>query len=196
MPQLPNHSLLSDITLFSKTVVGRSYYNIVGRSRHARAQKLSDFVIVATPDLLPLAENAIYLPNPIDTDHFKRCLDMESSKDAPSKKILMISNDAIDTELVLAYCRNRGLDNSIEVYDRIKNPISYANMPNFLRKYSTYLDVRFINGKLISGISKTALESLACGLSIIDYDLKQRMGFPPEHDPRNVVCSLFNIYCN
>jgi glycosyltransferase involved in cell wall biosynthesis len=195
MPQLPHTSLRSDIKIFVKNLVGRTYYRITRRRRHSRAQKLADSVIVATPDLLQLAENATYLPNPIDTDHFKPYVTSEYGNEPSSGKILMINNEAIDAELVLEYCRAHGIRDNIEVYDRIKNPVTYSNMPNFLRNYNTYLDVRFINGKLVLGMSKTALESLACGLTVIDYHLDHKEGLPVEHDPRNVTSSLMSIYC-
>ena len=36
-----------------------------------KAQTTADAVLVSTQDLLSLAEGATYLPNPIDTEHYK-----------------------------------------------------------------------------------------------------------------------------
>ncbi len=36
-----------------------------------KARRLADTILVATPDLQQFVRKAIYLPNPIDTDHFK-----------------------------------------------------------------------------------------------------------------------------
>jgi hypothetical protein len=192
--ELPHRSLPSDLIIFAKRLVRRPYYKIMRRRIHARAQKLADAVIVATPDLLQFAENAIHLPNPIDTDHFKPLNNMKCNNYQQQVKILTINNEAIDMELVLSYCRKNGLNSSVEVYDRMNNPIMYSDMPNFLRNYDIYLDARFINRQLIEGMSKTALESLACGLSVIDHQLNRQKGLPPEHDPIYIVSRLSNIY--
>ena len=38
------------------------------------------------------------------------------------------------------------------------------------------------------------MEALACGLTIIDYKLNYEQGLPSEHDPKNVVSHLVDIY--
>jgi hypothetical protein len=99
------------------------------------------------------------------------------------KKALTINNEAVDRHLILDYCEKNNVLLDVEVYDRIRNPIKYLDMPNFLRKYDTYLDVKIINGRIVRGMSKTTLESLACGLRVINYGLSYLHGPPPEHSP-------------
>jgi hypothetical protein len=82
----------------------------------------------------------------------------------------------------------------IDVYSRIKDPIDYADMPAFLKKYGIYLDVRYVDGNILENLSKTALEALACGLDVLDYKLNRLHGLPGEFDPMNVTSSLRAIY--
>jgi hypothetical protein len=49
---------------------------------HIKAQRLADRVIVSTPDLIQLVKGSIFLPNPIDTNHFNKKLIKERSSDA------------------------------------------------------------------------------------------------------------------
>jgi hypothetical protein len=67
-------------------------------------------------------------------------------------------------------------------------------MPDLLKKYNTYIDIKFVNGKLLESSSKTALESLACGLKVLNYKLEYIDKLPQMHNPVNVVNQLENIY--
>jgi hypothetical protein len=67
-------------------------------------------------------------------------------------------------------------------------------MPYLLKQYNTFVDLRFVKGELLQNLSKTALESLACGLQVLNYQLKYLKQLSPEHEPVNVVKKLFNIY--
>jgi hypothetical protein len=67
-------------------------------------------------------------------------------------------------------------------------------MPSFLKKYGTYIDIRYVDGILLKNLSKTALEALACGLDVIDYRIKRIRGLPTEYEPVNVVSRLDSIY--
>ena len=70
--KLPHRYLkLSDLAVRGIFTYRRVRDAILIKKRiHSKAQLLADAVIVSTPDLLPLVSNAIFLPNPIDTDHF------------------------------------------------------------------------------------------------------------------------------
>lgn len=162
------------------------YFN----SLHVTAQKLSDVVIVSTPDLLPIVNNSVYLPNPIDSDHFSKSGDIANNK----KEALIINNEATNIQNSLKYCKQNNINLKIEIYDRINKPLMYAEMPNFLKKYKIYVDIKFNGDQLISAMSKTGLESLACGLTVLDYNLKYRTEFPVIHEPNYVVDNLLQIY--
>jgi hypothetical protein len=170
--------------------------NIVRKIRkrrlHIKAQRLANRVIVSTPDLLQLVKGSIFLPNPIDTDHFNNKLVKESSVDV--YKGLLVNSEVTDIKLAMNYCKRKKINLNIDIYDRTKNPICYKDIPNFLKKYDVYVDLRFVNQKLLKNLSKTALEALACGLRVLNYNLEYVEGLPSEHCPTNVIKTLSSIY--
>jgi hypothetical protein len=162
---------------------------ILRKRRHLKAQRLADAIIVSTPDLVQWVTNCTYLPNPVDVDHFKPDRIYEKKKNA-----ITFKTEVTDIGWALDYCRDNNINLDIEVYDRAHSPIMYANVPNFLRQYTVYVDIRYINETLLQALSKTALEALACGLKVLNYRLEYRQGLPVEHDPKNVISRLSNIY--
>ena len=70
----------------------------------------------------------------------------------------------------------------------------YAEIPNFLKKYDIYVDIKIVNDKIIESLSKTGLESLSCGLKVLNYKLEYLNKLPEMHNPVNVVNQLENIY--
>jgi glycosyltransferase involved in cell wall biosynthesis len=191
--KLPHRSKLSDLAVRGIFTYRRVRDAILIKKRiHSKAQHLADAVIVSTPDLLPLVSKGIHIPNPIDTDHFSP--DNISSLKLERMQALTIDTEATDMQLAISYCRKHDIKQDIDVYNRIRNPIMYGDMPAFLKKYGVYIDVRFVDGKILENSSKTALEALACGLDVIDYKLNRRHGLPVEYDPMNVTSRLETIY--
>lgn len=164
------------------------------RRLHIKAQRLADRVIVSTPDLIQLVKGSIFLPNPIDTDHFNKKLIKERSADVYEG--ILINSEVTNIELAMNYCKHKKINVNINIYDRTKNPICYKDIPNFLKKYDVYIDLRFVNRKLLKNLSKTALEALACGLRVLNYNLEYVDNLPSEHCPTNVVTILSSIYSN
>ncbi len=187
--RLPHRSRLSDIAVRGIFTYRKIKAAALFKKRiHSKAQMLADAVVVSTPDLLSRVQNAVYVPNPIDTGHFapNGIVKMDTA--------LTIDTEAIDINLTLNHCKKNGLDFDIDVYNRIQNPIMYSDMPSFLKKYGTYIDIRYVDGILLENLSKTALEALACGLDVIDYRIKRLRGLPTENEPVNVVNKLDSIY--
>lgn len=164
------------------------------RRLHIKAQRLADRVIVSTPDLIQLVKGSIFLPNPIDTDHFNKKLIKERSADVYEG--ILINSEVTNIELAMNYCKHKKINVNINIYDRTKNPICYKDIPNLLKKYDVYIDLRFVNRKLLKNLSKTALEALACGLRVLNYNLEYVDNLPSEHCPTNVVTILSSIYSN
>jgi hypothetical protein len=191
--KLPHRSKLSDLAVRGIFTYRRVRDSILIKKRiHSKAQRLADAVIVSTPDLLPLVSNAILLPTPIDTDHFTP--DKISSPKVETPQALTMNTEAIDVQMTLSFCKKNNVNLDIEVYNRIRDPIMYGDMPAFLKKYEVYVDVRFVDGKILENVSKTALEALACGLDVLDYKLDRRHGLPEEYNPMNVTSRLETIY--
>jgi hypothetical protein len=172
--------------------------NIVGKIRkrrlHIKAQRLADRVIVSTPDLIRLVKGSIFLPNPIDTDHFNKKMIKERSVDVYEG--VLVNSEVTNVELAMNYCKHKKINLNVNIYDRTKNPIYYKDVPNFLKKYDVYIDLRFVDRKLLKNLSKTALEALACGLRVLNYNLEFVDNLPSEHCPTNVITILSSIYSN
>ncbi len=185
------HSRLASILPSSKSIlkklIRRKSGNIV---RNRKAQLAADDILVSTPDLLKLVKRASYLPNPVDIEHFKP----DGNRSNRGKRALTIRSEVTDIEWALDYCKRNNVDLDIETYDRTQHPVMYQDMPSFLKRYDTYVDIRRVNGKILENLSKSALESLACGLEVLDYRLQFLRGLPSEHDPSGVMSKLSEIY--
>jgi len=182
--ELPHRSLLSDTLIKLKMF----YRKKIG---HRKAQKLADAVCVSTPDLLPLVRSdGIHIPIPIDIEHFSPINDSKRElKDA-----FTINSEVTNIQGALDLCKKNQVNLNIEVIDRTKNPIMYSGIPDFIRGYRTYVDIRYVNDIILENLSSTALQTLACGLSVLDYKLQFRRGLPREHDAVNVASQLSKIY--
>jgi len=157
------------------------------------SQKLADAILVSTPDLLSLVPHAKYLPNPVDVEHFSED-NLNVNDDKSNKHALTIKKESGDIEKTLQYCNENNVDLKIDVFDRTNKPLLYQEIPHLLKKYNVYVDIQIVNNKIIESLSKTALESLACGLKVLNYNLKYIDKLPERHDPVNVINQLENIY--
>ena len=161
------------------------------RSLRLESQKLANEILVSTPDLLSLLPRAKYLPNPVDVDHFSKD---NSKQHNVYNNALTIKTEVGNSEKVLEYCKKNNIGLKIDVFDRTKSPLLYEEIPNFLKKYDIYVDIRIVNDKILENFSKTALESIACGLKVLNYKLEYIDKLPEMHNPINVVNQLENIY--
>ena len=180
-------SILPTSKSILKKLIRRKSGNIV---RNRKAQLAADGILVSTPDLLKLIKRASYLPNPVDIEHFKP----DDNGSDRGKRALTIRSEVTDIEWALEYCKRNNVDLDIETCDRTQNPVMYQDMPFFLKRYNTYVDIRLVNGKILENLSKSALESLACGLEVLNYRLHYLRGLPSEHDPSAVLSKLSKIY--
>ena len=162
------------------------------RSLRIESQKLANEILVSTPDLLSLLPYAKYLPNPVDVDHFSK--DDITINKVNKNNALIIKTEIGNSEKVLEYCKKNNIDLKIDVFDRTKSPLLYEEIPNFLKKYNIYVDIRIVNDKILENLSKTALESLSCGVKVLNYRLEYLDKLPEMHNPVNVVNQLENIY--
>lgn len=191
----------SDIRGFRKAAVKDSHLRnnlmpkklfrkILRKQIHIKAQKLADAVCVSTADLLSLVRNGILIPNPVDTEYFKP----SSNPNEKLKDALIINSEVTEIQWAVDYYKKNNINLNIEVHDRTKNPISYTDFPNFLKNYDIYVDLRFVNNKLLQNLSVTALQALACGLRVLNYNLDYIDKLPLEHYPMNAITRLSFIY--
>ncbi|MBS7612574.1 hypothetical protein KEJ27_10330 [Candidatus Bathyarchaeota archaeon] len=156
-------------------------------------------VLVSTPDLLEVLPDAIWLPNPIDMERFRQLKRHEGNK------VLYFPSWYENLELRLRRICER-LSYELTVQPRT---IPYENMHLFLNDFDIFID-RWS----IKSYSKTALEAMACGLPVVSYkhnleemlekltSLEERQKLVvwqnrwilPQHNVKNVVTKLVNIY--
>jgi hypothetical protein len=194
----PNSSTIQNTITKTKSLAAKvknrirlmhmGYYS----SLRKESQKLANEILVSTPDLLLLLPHAKYLPNPVDVDHFSQ--DDAIHNNENRKNALLIKTEIGNSEKVLEYCKKNNIDLKIDVFDRTNSPLLYEEIPNFLKKYNIYIDIRIVNDKILENFSKTALESLACGLKVLNYKLEYIDKLPAIHNPVSVVNQLDNIY--
>jgi hypothetical protein len=167
------------------------------RSLRTESQKLANEILVSTPDLLLLLPYAKYLPNPVDVDHFSKddtIHNKVNNNNNNNNNALTIKTTSGDIQKTLLYCKENNINLKIDVLDRTTTPILYEEIPNFLKKYNIYIDIRIVNDKILENFSKTALESLSCGLKVLNYKLEYIDRLPSIHNPVNVTKELENIY--
>jgi hypothetical protein len=161
-------------------------------SLRTESQKLADDILVSTQDLLLLLPHAKYLPNPVDVDHFSK--DDTNHNKVNNNNALTMKTESGDIQKTLLYCKENNINLNIEIFDRTKTPLLHAEIPNFLKKYDIYVDIKIVNDKIIESLSKTGLEALSCGLKVLNYKLEYIDKLPEKHHPLNVVNQLQNIY--
>jgi hypothetical protein len=140
-------------------------------------------IYVSTPDLLGDVPNGVWLPNIVDTEHFK------------SISGLMMPNTALycsawyeSGEHAKTYSSEHNL--CLTILDRKGGDwIDHRSFPKYLNQFEYYID-----RKEIHSLSKTALEALACGLKVVDWQGNILTGLPEIHKPENVAKLSIKIY--
>lgn len=147
--------------------------------------KKADAILVSTEDLLEDAPSeALYLPNPVDTELFYPRQAHERGT------AFTFSYNADDLAKKMAASHNLKLT----IHNRNINPILHTELPNVLSLYEYYIDVRRLDGKIIKNLSKTSLEALACGCKTILWNTTIVDNLTEEHKPQKAAERLYTIY--
>lgn len=162
------------------------------RSARTESQKLADLLLVSTSDLLSLLPRAKYLPNPVDIEHFS--IDKDNIKNKSINSALTIKTETGNLEKTFQFLKDNKINLKVDVFDRTKKPLSHGEIPHLLKKYNLYVDIKIVDDKLLESLSKTGLESLACGLRVLNYKLEYIEELPDVHKPINVINKLQNLY--
>ena len=141
---------------------------------------------VSTLDLLWDVPDSRWIPNPVDVEHFDP--EKWNVKKDP-KSALYCWNWYEDREWARKIAKKYGIENLVVLERRNGEYIPYAEFPKFLGNFEYYIDRHEI-----PSLSKTALEALAMGLKVIDWEGKIVEGFPEEHHPLNVAKLTIKIY--
>lgn len=139
---------------------------------------------VSTPDMLGYLEHPVYIPNPVDTEFFKR-----SKPFGVGSAVYFHNWHEHDYGRALQLARQNGW--GLEIVDRtiLGRPVRYGDMAEFIGSKEFLID-----RCNIKSLSKTALEALAMGLKVVDYRDKVVEGLPLEHDPFRVAKFTVQIY--
>ena len=172
---------------YSKPVVMHYHgTDIEGRWREKEGRwRRADYIAVSTPNLLEGApSNAVHIPNPVDTDLFRP---MQEEKDQNSALSFRYGMDA-EAE---AAARKLGLN--LVLLERWS--VRYDQMPQTLSKYGYYIDLRKPPDHMVArSVGKAALEALACGLKVVDWEGRVIEDFPEEHAAKSVAARWDEIY--
>lgn len=162
--------------------------------------KKAKSILVSTPDLLRILPSATWLPNPVDVERFRPLREHDGNK------ILYFPQWYEDKSRELKeICEKLGYNLTVpKAYS-----VPYEDMHVFLNDFDIFID-RFS----IRSYSKTALEAMACGLSVVGYDFDmetalnglirdserskrrewQNRHIVPNHNVTKVVNQLLEIY--
>jgi len=145
----------------------------------------ADLIAVSTPNLLEGApKGASYFPNPVDTDTFRPTGEARDPKSAVS------FHYGMDPETDAA-SKDRGL--SLTWLERWSVP--HDKMPSVLSKYGYYIDMRKPPQHIVArSVGKAALEALACGCQVVDWEGQVIDNLPSENNPTNVAAKWNEVY--
>lgn len=125
-----------------------------------------------------------YLPNPIDTEHF------HSSIMKKNDSVSFVSSNLDKEKTVIAI---KSVSDA-KIIDLDIQHIPYDNMPEFLSKFETYIDIKIMPwGYILPDLSTTALQALACGCKVY-HNKRILKEFPEEHKPENIIEKLDLFY--
>ena len=173
--------------LYGKPVVMHYHgTDIEGRWKKKEGRwRRADFIAVSTPNLLEGGpSSAVWVPNPVDTDLFKR-------HDTPSDPRSAVSfRYGMDHEAETAATK---LGLTLTWLDRWSVP--HSKMPETLSRFAYYIDMRRPPAHLEArSVGKAALEALACGLRVVNWEGKLIEGLPAENEPLNVASRWNETY--
>ncbi len=157
--------------------------DIEGRWREKEGRwSRADYIVVSTPNLLAGGpKSAVCVPNPVDTDLFK------SRGPPPDLKSAVSFRYGMDNEAEMA-AKKLGL--TLTWLERWSVP--YDQMPETLSKFAYYIDMRKPPAHVEArSVGKAALEALACGLKVVNWEGCVVEGLPKENQPLNVA-SVWN----
>ena len=105
--------------------------------------KHADFISVSTSEL---CQNKFpHIPNIVDFLHFNNHLDNTNKTIKDKAVFFYLSNREIEAyEKVKTLLRNSFKNINLTVLKRTINPIQYKDMPNFLKKFEYFFDVKMV----------------------------------------------------
>ena len=141
-------------------------------------------VYVSTPDLLSEVPGSVWLPNIVDTEHFKPMPEIQRNPVGALYCSMWYEDGSHAKDFVTKH------NLCLTVLERDKNAwVDHRKFPAYLNQFTYYID-----RKEIHSLSKTALEALACGLKVVDWQGNVVTGLPSCHKPEVVAKQSIKIY--
>jgi hypothetical protein len=181
----------------NKTIIlhyhGSDVRGAVKTSLQLSGEELSDAIIGSTEDLQPhVGSKMLHVPNPVDTEHFRPTRNI----DCHATDALTFKTTDSDTNKIIALLKESGIELSLKIVDRQSDPVPYSEMPHLISGFRTYVDLKFVRGKLLHAPSKTGLECLACGLRVLNYKMEYTDNLPEVYMPEKCAATMLAIYDN
>ena len=101
------------------------------KNKRKDAESKSNIVLVSTPDLTKYTD-CVYLPNPIDLEHFS------PKKIQQNNKAVSLMTPFENKEKLLKVLSKNKISVEVNFIDREKNPIKYEKVPDFLSNLKKY----------------------------------------------------------
>ena len=163
------------------------------KEKRSNAESMANAVIVSTPDLTKYT-NAIYLPNPVDLEHFSPKTIKHNGR------AVCIRTKTESRELISRLLEEHNISLVYDMVNREQKKIPYKDMPTFLGNYEYLIDLKNVNdlegtkSYIMPAYSMLGLQALAMGLKVINYNFETKKGLPIQHDPNHIVKDLTKIY--
>jgi hypothetical protein len=145
-----------------------------------------DNIFVTTEDLLEYAPDAHLFNRPVDMDMFY-------NHGKERKEIGL----CLTQERYKQYCKDilKGCVTGVMLIDRVKNMVSYEQMPYLLNRFKVYYDIKYQPTHpptMINELSQTGLQALACGLTVWSNG-KVYNKFPEQHSDENSAREFISV---
>jgi hypothetical protein len=152
--------------------------------------KHADRILCSTDDLLEGApENTVFLPNLID---FEKIPQVEKKI---KKAFFCNVKDGWANDLAIDLAKQYDLE--LIIHERDEQPLPHVEFLEKIATYEYFIDVRREStntDEVLQSLSLTALEALASGSKVIDWNGDLIEDFPVEHSPKYVTSLLYDIY--
>jgi len=146
---------------------------------------LGNQLFISTPDLKREIPDAVWIPNPVDTEFFS------PDKKRTLKNCALYTHNWYETgRHAIEISEREGW--TLRFFDRASPAnewIPYEYFPDFLSQFEYFID-----RKAIPSLSKTALEALAMGIKVVRWDGKVISELDDRHKPDHVAALAVKLY--
>lgn len=180
--------------------LGTDLRSNVNYEKRLECQKLATGIFYNDPDLInfmtkeDLKMNPQYMPPCVDTEIFNENVTSNEEKLA---EYLAIGLSRDEVPKINEHLKNHNFKANYTFLPRFESFFKYSEMPNFLSRFDGYIDIKFnkYNGeKPFNFHSTTAMQMLALGRKVLDWNCEIVKGLKPENDPINCTKKLLSNY--